>query len=95
MCRLASGIRAVLHKLQRPARSWPVLATTCQRCPYIRTPAHYGHRPPPNLPRAGAKKVQQDLARPGVLERFLPPAPGTPDLRAFFAGLWGLDDLQV
>eukprot|EP00197_Chlamydomonas_leiostraca_P013601 CAMPEP_0202858398 /NCGR_PEP_ID=MMETSP1391-20130828/955_1 /ASSEMBLY_ACC=CAM_ASM_000867 /TAXON_ID=1034604 /ORGANISM="Chlamydomonas leiostraca, Strain SAG 11-49" /LENGTH=492 /DNA_ID=CAMNT_0049537319 /DNA_START=188 /DNA_END=1666 /DNA_ORIENTATION=- len=42
---------------------------------------------------AGAKKVQQDLARPGVLERFLPPGPSTLDLRQLFAGLWGLDDL--
>ncbi|KAG2438087.1 hypothetical protein HXX76_005696 [Chlamydomonas incerta] len=43
---------------------------------------------------AGTKKVQQDLATPGVLERFLPPATAAADaalLREFFAGLWSLD----
>jgi glutathione synthetase len=39
---------------------------------------------------AGAKKVQQDLAAPGAVERFAPPAAAA-QLRAFFAGLWALD----
>lgn len=43
---------------------------------------------------AGAKKVQQDLAAPGVLERFVPSAPEAARLRAFFAGLWSLDAPQ-
>ncbi|KAJ9512241.1 hypothetical protein QJQ45_012796 [Haematococcus lacustris] len=43
---------------------------------------------------AGAKKVQQDLARPGVLERFMAQAEDVAALRTFFAGLWSLDDLQ-
>jgi len=43
---------------------------------------------------AGAKKVQQDLARPGVLERFTPSPSVAQDLRQFFAGLWGLDNLE-
>jgi hypothetical protein len=37
--------------------------------------------------------VQQDLANPGVLERFVSQAEAT-ELRTFFAGLWGLDDLE-
>ena len=40
---------------------------------------------------AGAKKVQQDLARPGVLEGFLP-ADDAASVRECFAGLWSLDD---
>lgn len=36
---------------------------------------------------AGAKKVQQDLARPGVLERFVPDAPQAERLREHFAGV--------
>jgi len=43
---------------------------------------------------AGAKKVQQDLARPGVLERFVTSRSDAELLRACFAGLWGLDDLE-
>jgi glutathione synthase len=43
---------------------------------------------------AGAKKVQQDLARPGVLERFVADAEDARLLRSCFAGLWGLDDLE-
>jgi glutathione synthase len=39
---------------------------------------------------AGAKKVQQVLAEPGVLEKFLPP-PDTEWMRATFAGLYALD----
>ncbi|KAK9815717.1 hypothetical protein WJX72_008516 [[Myrmecia] bisecta] len=42
----------------------------------------------------GAKKIQQDLARPGVLERFLDHPDQVRLLRACFAGLWGLDDLD-
>ncbi|EFJ43050.1 hypothetical protein VOLCADRAFT_76898 [Volvox carteri f. nagariensis] len=40
---------------------------------------------------AGTKKVQQDLAGPGVLERFLPDSRDSGLLREFFAGLWSLD----
>lgn len=41
---------------------------------------------------AGTKKVQQALAAPGVLERFLPSAPAdAAAVRATFAGLWSLD----
>ncbi|EIN12167.1 glutathione synthase [Punctularia strigosozonata HHB-11173 SS5] len=56
----------------------------------------------PSLPLqlAGAKKVQQVLTLPGVLERFLqPPHPGKTyrddelaDLRAGWMGMWALDD---
>ena len=38
---------------------------------------------------AGTKKVQQDLTRPGVLERFLPPEDAAA-MRGSFTGLWGL-----
>ncbi|TNN32970.1 Glutathione synthetase [Liparis tanakae] len=41
---------------------------------------------------AGTKKVQQVLARPGVLERFFPEQPGVVEqIRATFAGLYTLD----
>ena len=41
---------------------------------------------------AGAKKIQQALAAPGTLERFLPDQlPAVTALRACFAGLWALD----
>ncbi|KXZ48946.1 hypothetical protein GPECTOR_24g236 [Gonium pectorale] len=40
---------------------------------------------------AGTKKVQQDLASPGVLERFVPQPADAALLREFFAGLWSLD----
>lgn len=40
----------------------------------------------------GAKKVQQVLARPGVLERFFPDQPEVVEqIRATFAGLYTLD----
>uniref|UniRef100_A0A8C7NZC8 Glutathione synthetase n=1 Tax=Oncorhynchus mykiss TaxID=8022 RepID=A0A8C7NZC8_ONCMY len=41
---------------------------------------------------AGTKKVQQELGRPGVLERFFPGEPDVVDqIRATFAGLYTLD----
>lgn len=40
---------------------------------------------------AGTKKVQQELAQPGVLERFLTGEEAT-FLKSHFAGLWGFDD---
>lgn len=43
---------------------------------------------------SGAKKVQQDLARPQVLDRFLDDKEQVDLIRACFAGLWGLDDLD-
>ena len=42
------------------------------------------------LQLAGAKKVQQALAAPGVTEKFLEATPSEL-VRAHFAGLWGLD----
>ncbi|CAD7702221.1 unnamed protein product, partial [Ostreobium quekettii] len=42
---------------------------------------------------AGTKKVQQQLARPGVLEQFLEEEDAF-HVRKFFAGLWGLEDLS-
>ena len=42
---------------------------------------------------AGAKKVQQDLARPGVLERFLESEADAQLLRSVFAGALGLVSL--
>ncbi|KAG2487617.1 hypothetical protein HYH03_013756 [Edaphochlamys debaryana] len=44
---------------------------------------------------AGTKKVQQDLARPGSLERFVPDPRDAALLREFFAGLWSLDPADV
>lgn len=43
---------------------------------------------------AGTKKVQQDLAAPGSLERFVADPRDAALLRDFFAGLWALDDLS-
>eukprot|EP00983_Pelagomonas_calceolata_P094699 1157916-Pelagomonas_calceolata.AAC.6 len=53
----------------------------------------------------GCKKVQQDLARPGMLERFMEGPSGSDQegtsaadcaaMRTSFAGLWSLDDLRV
>ncbi|KAJ0854146.1 putative glutathione synthase [Helianthus annuus] len=40
----------------------------------------------------GTKKVQQELAKPNVLERFLENKDGIVKLRGCFAGLWSLDD---
>jgi hypothetical protein len=47
-----------------------------------------------HLPPPGSKKIQQDLARPDQLERFVS-VEDAGALRALFAGLWGLDDLEV
>lgn len=41
---------------------------------------------------AGAKKIQQDLAQSGVLEKFM--GKDSSSLRQVFAGLWSLDDLS-
>lgn len=43
---------------------------------------------------AGAKKVQQDLATPGAIERFIDSPTDCELLRSFFAGLWGLEDVS-
>jgi glutathione synthetase len=43
---------------------------------------------------AGSKKVQQDLAKPGVVERFSDSADDAALMRTCFAGLWGLDELE-
>eukprot|EP01024_Parvocaulis_polyphysoides_P041719 TRINITY_DN38292_c0_g1_i1.p1 TRINITY_DN38292_c0_g1~~TRINITY_DN38292_c0_g1_i1.p1 ORF type:complete len:387 (-),score=71.04 TRINITY_DN38292_c0_g1_i1:30-1058(-) len=42
----------------------------------------------------GAKKIQQDLAQPGVVERFLKNGSQAAQIRELFAGLWSLDNLQ-
>ncbi|KAJ1195247.1 hypothetical protein NDU88_004528 [Pleurodeles waltl] len=42
---------------------------------------------------AGTKKVQQELSRPGALERFLPGDPeAVARIRATYAGLYSLDE---
>ncbi|KAK1410758.1 hypothetical protein QVD17_37297 [Tagetes erecta] len=43
----------------------------------------------------GTKKVQQELAKPNVLERFLENKDDVAKLRKCFAGLWSLDDLDA
>lgn len=43
---------------------------------------------------AGAKKIQQDLAQPGILSRFVDSPEDAQLLQACFAGLWGLDNLE-
>ncbi|KAJ4968720.1 hypothetical protein NE237_015421 [Protea cynaroides] len=40
----------------------------------------------------GTKKIQQELAKPNVLERFIEKKDDIEKLRKCFAGLWGLDD---
>lgn len=40
----------------------------------------------------GTKKIQQELAKPNILERFLENKDDIAKLRACFAGLWSLDD---
>lgn len=40
---------------------------------------------------AGAKKIQQELAKPGVLERFMPDREVARKVRKSFAGLWSLE----
>nr|XP_004302462.2 PREDICTED: glutathione synthetase, chloroplastic [Fragaria vesca subsp. vesca] len=44
---------------------------------------------------AGTKKVQQELAKPNVLERFLDSKEDIAKLRKCFAGLWSLDDSDI
>ncbi|KAF3784108.1 Glutathione synthetase [Nymphaea thermarum] len=43
----------------------------------------------------GTKKIQQELAKPNVLERFLDNKDDLLKLRKCFAGLWSLDDQNV
>ncbi|KAF5740587.1 hypothetical protein HS088_TW11G00661 [Tripterygium wilfordii] len=43
----------------------------------------------------GTKKIQQELAKPNVLERFLDSKEDIAKLRKCFAGLWSLDDKDV
>ncbi|AED93678.1 glutathione synthetase 2 [Arabidopsis thaliana] len=43
----------------------------------------------------GSKKIQQELAKPGVLERFLDNKEDIAKLRKCFAGLWSLDDSEI
>uniref|UniRef100_A0A803KPA3 Glutathione synthetase n=1 Tax=Chenopodium quinoa TaxID=63459 RepID=A0A803KPA3_CHEQI len=44
---------------------------------------------------AGTKKIQQELAKPNVLERFLDNKEDIAKLRKCFAGLWSLDDTEI
>lgn len=45
------------------------------------------------LQLSGTKKIQQVLAKPGMIERFLPNQPEkVAELRKTFAGLWGLEE---
>ncbi|KAL8166393.1 hypothetical protein V2J09_007892 [Rumex salicifolius] len=44
---------------------------------------------------AGSKKIQQELANPNVLERFLDSKDEVSLIRKCFAGLWSLDDSSV
>ncbi|CAL9231792.1 unnamed protein product [Arabidopsis halleri] len=43
----------------------------------------------------GSKKIQQELAKPGVLERFLDNKEDIAKMRKCFAGLWSLDDPEI
>nr|KYP71259.1 hypothetical protein KK1_010508 [Cajanus cajan] len=43
----------------------------------------------------GSKRIQQELAKPGVLERFLENKDDIVKLRKCFAGLWSLDDSDI
>ncbi|KAJ1417091.1 Pre-ATP-grasp domain superfamily [Sesbania bispinosa] len=43
----------------------------------------------------GTKKIQQELAKPGVIERFLEKKDDIAKLRECFAGLWSLDDSDI
>ncbi|XP_023001959.1 glutathione synthetase, chloroplastic-like isoform X3 [Cucurbita maxima] len=44
---------------------------------------------------AGTKKIQQELAKPNVLERFLDNKEDIAKIRKCFAGLWSLDDKDI
>ncbi|KAK4480438.1 hypothetical protein RD792_013511 [Penstemon davidsonii] len=44
---------------------------------------------------AGTKKIQQELAKPNVLERFLENKDDIAKVRKCFAGLWSLDDSTI
>ncbi|GLT95004.1 hypothetical protein SLE2022_127110 [Rubroshorea leprosula] len=44
---------------------------------------------------AGTKKIQQELAKPNVLERFLTNKDDIDKVRKCFAGLWSLDDTEI
>ncbi|XP_042475330.1 glutathione synthetase, chloroplastic-like [Macadamia integrifolia] len=44
---------------------------------------------------AGTKKIQQELAKPNILERFLENEDDIAKLRKCFAGLWSLDNSEV
>ncbi|KAI3470655.1 hypothetical protein Pfo_027318 [Paulownia fortunei] len=44
---------------------------------------------------AGTKKIQQELAKPNQLERFLENKDDIAKVRKCFAGLWSLDDLSI
>ncbi|KAL9253423.1 Glutathione synthetase, chloroplastic-like protein [Drosera capensis] len=44
---------------------------------------------------AGTKKIQQELAKPGVLERFVDDKNDVEKLRKCFTGLWSLDNSDI
>nr|KYP71257.1 hypothetical protein KK1_010506 [Cajanus cajan] len=51
--------------------------------------------PPISYHLVGTKKIQQELANPGVLERFIENKDHIAKLRACFAGLWSLEDSDI
>lgn len=59
---------------------WLIERSAAIKCPSI----HYH--------LAGTKKVQQQLAKPGVLERFVSDAERVRTIREIFTGLYSLDD---
>ena len=55
--------------------------------------SHAAKCPTVALQLAGSKKVQQDLARPGVIEKYSENSTEARKMRKSFAGLWGLEQL--
>lgn len=51
--------------------------------------------PPISYHLVGTKKIQQELAKPNVLERFFENKDDVAKLRECFAGLWSLDDSDI
>ena len=74
----------------RPARPCCLLSApfAAARQPALLT--HPAKAPPP----CPTLLLLQDLARPGVVERFAASSDDAALLRSFFAGLWGLEDVS-
>ena len=77
-----SGYSPVSYPTQREweARRRIEISSAC-KCPSI------------SYHLTGTKKIQQELAKPGRLERYLD-TDECQRVREFFAGLWGLEDLS-